>query len=110
MVVVVSHKEREIDSSIFALKRKQNRLIERIQEEAFRFIEQRFGMRYLGRHILKGRTFAVVEAGSVEDVERMVRIGTPVFAKLTGCPFEDIRVETVGHEVERAIEICKEAA
>ena len=58
----------------------------------FDFIESRFKMKYLGRHIFNGRTSAFVETDDIKKVQKMVEIGVPIFTKLTRAKYEDIQV------------------
>ena len=76
-------------------------IINTIKEEAVNFIEKRFGYKFKGSYINGNRTVSIVEAPNRKSLEKMVKIGVPIFTVMTKARFEDLHIK------ESSI-VCKE--
>ena len=101
MVFEISHKTRPIDFKIFSHRPVTDSFIVFIKEEAVNFIEKRFGYKFKGSYINGSRTVSIVEAPNRKSLEKMVKIGVPIFTVMTKARFEDLHIK------ESSI-VCKE--
>ena len=108
MLIEVSHKERRQDRGTLNPYHESTERDNLVISKAKSFIETRFKFKYLGAYFIKGRTISIIEAPSLRAVRMMVKIGTPIFTKLTGEPYEDIRVDEINSDALRTLDKMKE--
>ena len=98
MLFEISHKERPCDQGILNPYIFKDKKQFSILEAAKDFLCNKFSFKYHGAFFLEGRTISLIEAPSEKIVWKCIRMGTPIFAKLTGYPYDDIRVEASATE------------
>ncbi len=91
MIYEISHIERPIDQRILNPYKTKTKKENRILTAAKDFLCSRFGFEFLGVVFKNGRTITFIEAPNKKCIEKCIKIGTPIFEKLTGCPYEDIQ-------------------
>lgn len=93
MLFEISHLERPCDQKLLNPYIYKDKKQFSILEAAKDFLCNKFSFKYHGAFFREGRTISLIEAPSEKSVWKCIRMGTPIFAKLTGYPYEDIRVE-----------------
>ena len=92
MYFEIVHKTRECDQAIISQVPSENPLINKIKIKSVDFIQKRFKFKFMGSYISEGYTVVIIEAPSEDAVKKMVKIGTPIFTKLTGEKFEELTI------------------
>ena len=98
MIFELSHKERPGDRQTLNPYADKTHYDHKIVAAAKDFLCNKFGFKYHGVLFIDGRTISFIESRNEAAVRRCIKIGTPIFAKLTGSEYEDIQVKVINND------------